>query len=741
VTTVALHETTQQKYLNYALSVITSRALPDVRDGLKPVQRRILYAMAFNLGLYNEGRYRKSAAVVGEVMAKYHPHGDSSIYDAMVRMAQPFSLRHPLVDGQGNFGSMDGDSAAAMRYTESKLAKIARLLLDDTEETVPFGPSYDGQNDEPEVLPVQFPQLLINGSEGIAVGMATRIPPHNLREVVDATVALIDDPSKSSEDLLAYVRGPDFPTGGILQDDPAEIRRVYTEGSGSLQVRSKWTTESRGRKHNLVVTEIPYAINKATLVEKIGEIIADKRLPQVVDIRDESTERVRIVMELREAGDAEAAMAYLFKHTDLQSPFHVNLTCLFPVEGASHLMPQKADLAAILRAWLEFRFDVVTRKFQAELSGLRDRTHVLVALETAFANAPEVLKIIQAAEDKAGARAGLVARFQFDDVQVDRVLDLQVHQLSRAPIDKVREELATKRKREADIEFILSDVPRVWETIRKDLITVRDTYGEVRRTTIAAPVKIEYDKAAYVLAEDTYVLLTRDGLIKRAQSFASADKVRVRDGDELRWVLRGNTRQTVTVYTSAGTAYGIRADQILATSGYGEPIQKNFAWADGEKIVGITMVEPTVGDDDLAPHGVAVLSNGRVLRFPLATHASPSTKSGRKFAKLDPGDTLLTVFGAESETWINLITDGGRGLSFQAKGVPATKAPGKGVIGVNDTITWAEPSNSASLGLRVETTTGPVRVCADAFGGHRAAKGKPFGKFVSYVAQIGPRKE
>ena len=682
---LALHETTRQRYLTYALSVITTRALPDVRDGFKPVQRRILYAMDFNLGLRATERFRKSAAVVGEVMAKYHPHGDSSIYEAMVRMAQPFSLRHPLVDGQGNFGSLDGDSAAAMRYTESRLTPIAATLLDEvTQGTVEMRASYDGQHDEPLVLPVQFPNLLVNGAEGIAVGMATKIPPHNLREVIDACVAMIDLPTIEIEALCSYIKGPDFPTGGIILDDPASLRAIYQEGSGSVQVQARWNTESRGRKHHVVVSEIPYGINKASLVERIGEIVAERKLPQIVDVRDESTEKVRIVLELREAGDAEAAMAYLFRHTPLQTAFHANMTCLVPVEGVPFPTPIRADLRTILRSWLDFRLQTVRRRLQHELCALRDRTHALTALEVAFKNAAKVLRIVQEADDRADARGKLRAAFHFDEGQADRVLDLQVHRLSKMPIQEIRAELEAKHKQVRQIEATLTEAGGLWRVVRAELLALRDKYGDKRRTTFAAAAtkKVEYDKAAYILAEDTYIVLTRDGWVKRQGTMASVDKIRTRDGDEVRWVLQGNTRQTLTVFTDMGSAYSIRADQLPSTAGYGEPILKHFKLSDGEKLIGAALTEPTVGTSEEAPHGVALTSGGRVIRFPLATHAEPSTKTGRKYAKCDEGDSLLSVWPSLSDSHVCVVTKNGRGLCFPAGTVPAVMAAGKGVTAI-----------------------------------------------------------
>jgi DNA gyrase subunit A len=378
---VPLHRATSERYLSYALSVITSRALPDVRDGLKPVQRRILYTMYADMNAVASGRYRKCAAVVGEVMGKYHPHGDASIYESLARMAQDFSLRALLIDGQGNFGSLDGDPPAAPRYTECKLRPLAEELVSEIKkDTVPFRPSYDAQNMEPVVLPAQFPQLLVNGCEGIAVGMATKIPPHNLGEVIDAAMALIDDRELTIADLLKHIQGPDFPTGGHVLASPDELRAIYESGQGTLKVRATWKNDKEGRRRQVVVDSIPYGQNKSKIVEHIGEEVRLKRLPQVVDVRDESTDVVRIVLELKADASAEAVMAYLFKRTQLQGTWAVNMTALVPgvsADGAEIPVPARLDLKSMLVHWIDFRRDTVRRRYQFDLNALRERIHIL----------------------------------------------------------------------------------------------------------------------------------------------------------------------------------------------------------------------------------------------------------------------------------------------------------------------------------------------------------------------------
>ncbi|MFV1979177.1 MAG: DNA gyrase subunit A, partial [Myxococcota bacterium] len=419
VDTVHLKETAREKYLNYALSVITSRALPDIRDGLKPVQRRILYAMYNNLRLLPTGRHRKSATVVGEVMGKYHPHGDSAIYDAMVRMAQEFSLRYPLIDGQGNFGSLDGDSAAAMRYTEAKLREIAMTFVEElSRNTVDFRPTFDGSLNEPIVLPAQVPNLLLNGSSGIAVGMATNIPPHHAGEILDALIKLSRKGSATVAELLEHVQGPDFPTGGCILNTREEIEKIYTTGEGTIVIRGEFQVgRLDGGGKGIFITSIPYGVNKSDLIERIADHIRAGKIPQIVDIRDESTDDVRIAIELKRGANADAAMAYLFKYTPLKSRFHVNLTCLLPTDNPEICAPRKIDLKIALREFLDFRLIVVTRRLRHELEQVERRIHILEGFSIIFGALDEAIKLIRASRNKQDAAQRLMHRFRLDDVQ------------------------------------------------------------------------------------------------------------------------------------------------------------------------------------------------------------------------------------------------------------------------------------------------------------------------------------
>ncbi|MGH9257490.1 MAG: DNA topoisomerase (ATP-hydrolyzing), partial [Vicinamibacterales bacterium] len=466
---VALHEAAQTKYLNYALSVITSRALPDVRDGLKPVQRRILYTM-WQQNLTADAKHRKCAKVVGDVMGSFHPHGDAALYETLVRMAQPFSLRYPLVDGSGNFGSLDGDSAAAMRYTECRLARIADEMLSEIEQaTVPFKPNYDGTKTEPVVLPARIPNLLINGTTGIAVGMATNVPPHNLGEVSTALLKLLGNPDLSSAQLCRYVKGPDFPTGGQILNSAEELREIYKTGAGTVRLRATWeeAAASRGGQ-KILITSVPYATNKATLVERIADVVLSRRLPPLVDVRDVSTDDVRIELELKKDADPRMVMAYLFKHTPLQSNFIVNLTCLIPTENAEVGRPERLDLKAILWHFLHFRLEVVTNRLEHELAALRKRIHILEGFEKIFDALDEILRLIRKSDGKADAAAKITKRFELDDEQADAILELKLYRLARLEILVIQNELADKRKRARQIGGLLRDEEGRWKIVRDE---------------------------------------------------------------------------------------------------------------------------------------------------------------------------------------------------------------------------------------------------------------------------------
>src|SRR4249919_3038217 len=490
-TSVALHEAEQSRYLNYALSVITSRALPDVRDGLKPDQRRILFTM-WQQNLTADAKHRKCAKVVGDVMGSFHPHGDSAIYETLVRLAQSFSLRYPLVDGSGNFGSLDGDSAAAMRYTECRLARLADEVLQEIEqETVAFRPSYDGTKTEPVVLPARIPNLLINGTTGIAVGMATNVPPHNLGEICTALIKLLDNPDLTNAQLCRYVKGPDFPTGGQILNSAEELRQVYKTGSGSIRLRGTWDIgpDTRSTK-TIFIDSVPYMVNKSQLVERIAEVVLSRKLPQLLDVRDLSTEDVRIAIEMKKDADEKMIMAYLFKHTPLQVNFAVNLTCLIPTENPEVGRPERLDLKQILWHFLHFRLEVVTKRLEHELAALRKRIHILEGFEKVFDALDEIIKLIRKSDGKPDAAQAIMQRFELDADQTDAILELKIYRLARLEILIIRNELSEKRKRARQIIALLGDEPGRWKLVRSELEDVQKTYadpkGDKRRTLIAS---------------------------------------------------------------------------------------------------------------------------------------------------------------------------------------------------------------------------------------------------------------
>src|SRR5215813_4296700 len=545
-----LREAAEERYLSYALSVITSRALPDVRDGLKPVQRRILYAMYQNLRLTAGARPRKSAAIVGEVLGKYHPHGDQAAYEAMVRMAQPFALRYPLVHGEGNFGSLDGDGAAAMRYTEARLTALAEEMLADLgADTVAFRANYDATQDEPVVLPSAVPQLLMNGSTGIAVGMATNIPPHNLREIVAALVAMIDEPDLDVKGLLKHVKGPDFPTGGEILNARKELRETYETGQGPIRLRGEYTVENLARgKRQVVVTSIPYAVNKGELVAAIGEEVTSRRLPQVIDVRDESTSDIRIVLELKAEAAPEAAMAYVYKHSALQTNFHVNLTCLLPASNPAVGQPARVTLRDLCRQFLDFRMVVVTRRLEHEKRQLQARLHILVALAKIYDDLDKAIRIIRKAESRADAAKGLMDAFKLDQVQADAILEIRLYQLARLEIEKIRAELAEKRKRLKEVEALLAKPKERWKLIRAEIEKIGEKYGDKRRSSFAAGEELEYDPEAYIVHEDATVVLSRDGWLKRVREVKDPSSTRLREGDALMAALPGTTRDRLVLF-------------------------------------------------------------------------------------------------------------------------------------------------------------------------------------------------
>jgi DNA gyrase subunit A len=597
-TNVALHDAAQSRYLNYALSVITARALPDVRDGLKPVQRRILYTM-WQQNLTADTKHRKCAKVVGDVMGSFHPHGDAALYETLVRMAQSFSLRYPLVDGSGNFGSLDGDSAAAMRYTECRLTRISDEMLSEIEQTtVPFRPNYDGTKTEPVVLPARIPNLLINGTTGIAVGMATNIPPHNMAEVCTALIKLLDNEDLTTAQLCRYVKGPDFPTGGQILNSQDELKEIYKTGSGSIRLRGTWDIgpETRSTK-TVYIDSIPYTVNKAQLVERIAEVVIGRKLPQLLDVKDLSTEDVRIAIEMKKDADEKMIMAYLFKHTPLQINFAVNLTCLIPTENPEVGRPERLDLKQILWHFLHFRLDVVTRRLEHELAALRKRIHLLEGFEKVFDALDEIIRIIRKSDGKPDAADKIMKRFELDADQTDAILELKIYRLARLEILIIRNELEEKRKRARQIASLLKDEESRWKLVRSELEEVQKTYGDARtdkrRTSIASDTgEPEYTADDFIVEEDNVIIVSRDGWVKRQREVKDLSTTRLREGDAVLAAFAGSTRASCVFFSNFGIAYTSRIIDVPASTGYGEPIQKQFKLKDGERIVAALSLDP-----------------------------------------------------------------------------------------------------------------------------------------------------
>ena len=751
---VSLADEAKRRYLHYALSVISSRALPDVRDGLKPVQRRILYTMGADMHLLPPARPQKSAKVVGQVMGTYHPHGDQSIYDALVRLAQPFSMRYPLIDGEGNFGSIDGDGAAAMRYTEARLAPIAAELLTYLkQDAVHFRPTYDGSHNEPVVLPARIPQLLVGGAQGIAVGMATSIPPHNLSEVVRACIRLIDNPDLSVAQLLTTIKGPDFPTGGELVGDRTTLREIYESGRGTMKLRGTYRSEKSGRREQLVIDSIPFSVNKSSLVEKIGDAIASRKLPQAVDVRDESTTDIRIVVDLKTSVDPAVVMAYLYKHTPLQTTVAMNLTCLVPGADPQSTQPARLDLGSILAHFLRFRMEVTERRLRFELAKLAERIHLLEGFAVVFKELDAVLRMIRSSKDRSEAAAKIQQRLELDDVQVQAVLDMPLYKLAQLEISKITAELQGKRKEATRIRKLLASEPARWKLVREELEEVLKAYGDSRRTQLVLGEDDDhsFDADRYVVDEDTHVVLSRDGWLKRVGRLRSPTATRIREGDEVAWVLPGSTRATVCLLTNRGSAYTLRIADVPATSGYGEPLSKLLNLVDRERVVGAYSLDPrlmardTPSDDDLPPRPwlLAATALGNVLRVPIAPFREPSTRSGRKYSRLAKGDEVVKVMlPTEDQTYLMLATAVGRVTVFATDEVKVLSGAGKGVRGIkltgDDRVVAAVLSTGRGDPVRLVTNKNNVReVPVSARGAtNRGGKGRPVIKREGFVGEV-----
>ncbi|VTT97851.1 dna topoisomerase : DNA gyrase subunit A OS=uncultured planctomycete GN=HGMM_F22C11C08 PE=4 SV=1: DNA_topoisoIV: DNA_gyraseA_C: DNA_gyraseA_C: DNA_gyraseA_C [Gemmataceae bacterium] len=686
----------RRRFLDYAMSVVTGRALPDIRDGLKPVQRRILYAMYHDLHLTFDKKTLKCAKIVGDVMGNYHPHGNVALYEALVRLSQPWVMRVPLVHGQGNFGSVDGDPPAADRYTEAKLTKAAEYLLNELDqETVETRANYDSTRQEAVVLPAQFPHLLVNGTSGIAVGMATNIPPHNFAEVVKACIVLIENPDATVAVLMEKVKGPDFPLGGKIVTDRGTLRRIYEEGTGTIKVQAEWKEEKleKGRTQ-VVITSIPYGIDKDKLEKTVATIIEDRKLPQLTGQSNESNEKdgLRLVLEVKPGTDPNLVMAYLYKHTDLQSTFSYNLTALVPGPGGRILVPRDGlNLKEMLRHFLDFRLATVRRRFEYQLRQLKKRIHILEGFAIIFNALDRAIKMIRESTGKPDAAEKLKAAFKLDDEQVGAILDAQLYKIAQLEIKKIMDELAEKKKEAERIEALLASEKKLWGVIRGELEALAEKFPERRKTRMASDEDVlTFSEEAYIVRENTNVVLTRDGWLKRVGRLAAVESTRVREGDEVVAVIPGSTLDHVVFFADDGTAYTMRMNEVPATAGYGEPITKFFRLADQVKVIAAVTTDPRFtpadqpakGDNPPGPYVLVATSAGNVLRLPLAGFRSESTKAGRRYAKLDGGDKVVLARLVGDETGVMLAAGSGHLIHFPVEEVSVLAGVGRGVVGI-----------------------------------------------------------
>ncbi|MCR4256530.1 MAG: DNA gyrase subunit A [Candidatus Uhrbacteria bacterium] len=680
----ALVEEMQTAFLDYAMSVIVDRALPDVRDGLKPVHRRVLYAM-WTIGLRANAKFRKSATIVGEVLGKYHPHGDISVYDSMVRMAQEFSMRYPLVRGQGNFGSVDGDSAAAYRYTEAKLSGIAEeLLFDIDKNTVDFRPNYDGSHDEPKVLPSKIPNLLLNGTLGIAVGMATNIPPHNLTEVCNGISAIIEDPEISIEDLVKIIPGPDFPTGGIIYDKSI-IKQAYATGKGGIVMRAKTEiVEEKSGSFRIIVDELPYQVNKAHLLEKIAELVVEKKIEGIRDLRDESNkDGIRMVVELKKDAYPKKVLNQLFKMTQLQDTFHVNSLCL--VDG---IQPRILTLKDLLSEYVKHRKEVVTRRTQFELDRAKDRLHILDGLRIALLKIDQVIETIKKSKDKDEAKTNLMTKFKLSEIQSQAILDMRLQQLANLERLKVEQEWEEKKKLIDELESILASAKKILNIIKKEVEDLKEKFGDERRTKIVAGPVGEFSMEDLVPQEETLVMLTNDGYIKRLSpdTFRTQGRggkgvigLETKDEDAVRAMFTTNTHAEILFFTSRGRVFRLKAYELPQASrtSKGQAIVNFLQLAPGEKI------SVTLTDEHLegAKYLVMVTSQGTIKKTAIADFENVR-RSGLIALNLHEGDELVYVKPSTGSDDVSLVTREGQSIRFGEEDIRAMGRTAAGVRGI-----------------------------------------------------------
>jgi DNA gyrase subunit A len=707
--TVNIEDEMRKSYMDYAMSVIIGRALPDVRDGLKPVHRRVLFAMNELGNDYNKP-YKKSARVVGDVIGKYHPHGDSAVYDTIVRMAQDFSMRYPLVDGQGNFGSVDGDSAAAMRYTEVRMDRLAHELLNDIDkETVEFGPNYDDSLEEPLVLPCKYPNLLVNGSEGIAVGMATKIPPHNLSEVIDGLVAMIDRPQLDDKELLAYIPGPDFPTGGFILGREG-IHEAYRCGRGIIQMRARALVEQNSRtgRESIIVTEIPFQVNKARLIEKIADLVRDKKLEGIADLRDESDrDGMRIVIELKKDTIPQVIINQLYKMTPMQSSFGIIMLAI--VNG----QPRVLALREVLSHFIDHRKEIVTRRTLFELKKAEARAHILEGLKIALDNLDEVIQTIKSSANPAEAKDRLMARFDLSELQAQAILDMRLHRLTGLERDKILEELKQVLALIKRLKEILASEAEILDIIKGELLEIRERYGDARRTEIVA-MTADLSIEDLIVEEDMVVTVSHSGYIKRnAVSLYRAQRrggkgktgMRPKEEDFVERLFIASTHSYILVFTDQGKVYWLKVHEIPqgGRAARGKAIVNLLNLQSDEKVMTILPVK----EFEEGKYIITATSQGTVKKTELMAYSNPR-QGGIIALTIDEGDSLISARLTDGDMDILLASRNGKSIRFPEEDARPMGRTARGVRGMllekGDQIIGMEVVTDATAATLVSVT-------------------------------------
>ena len=673
----------RKSFLDYSMSVIVARALPDVRDGLKPVHRRILYTL-YEEGMTPDKKYQKSANAVGAVMGHYHPHGDSAIYESMVRMAQDFTYRHTLVDGHGNFGSIDGDGAAASRYTEARLAKISMELLRDlNKDTVDFSENYDGQRKEPVVLPSRFPNILVNGNMGIAVGMATNIPPHNLGEVIDGCVAYIDNPEITVTELMQYIKGPDFPTAGVILGNSG-IKRAYESGRGAITIRGMATVEEAHNKHRIVITEIPYQVNKKALIQRIGELVRDKVIDGISNLSDESAlEGIKIVIDVKKEANANVVLNNLYKHTQLQTSYGINFLML--VDGS----PRTLGLREIIEKYIDHQKHVIYRRCQFDLKRYKDRLHILDGLKIALDNIDRVIKIIRESADDDEAKAGLMSNFALSEVQSQAILDMRLKRLTGLEKSKIEEEIAELEKLVKELEEILASEEKILEVIKTEMLEIKDKYADERRTHIDMTAIDYIEDESLIPVENVVITLTNKGYIKRlpADTYKTQNRggmgvkgMATNEEDFVEHLINATSHDYILMFTNKGKVYRIKGYEIpeYSRQSKGLPIINLLSLDKNEKVTSLLKIS----NDDEYKCLVFATKSGLIKRTDISEFDSIRT-NGKKFITLKDDDELVSVKKTTGNDEILMASSNGRMVRFNESAVRIMGRSASGVRGIN----------------------------------------------------------